>query len=284
METETDIMEQTSRKWFAVVLIALLPLVVAIFWVYRSSRVSALQTPGPALGPDSGRWSTTPTDKRPIRVTPTTQWVNFVSQNTTLDGQPVPVGSIVRAFDPDGVVCGEYTVDHAGWYGLLSCYADDPNTPGDEGARPNDPIHFTINDLPASAQGPNNAVWTQNGALLHVNLAASSAGSQPTATATDTPESMATSIPAVPTATPSASPTERSATATATTTSVEPETETPTPPAQARNTKDFLPLLFHSVVSTFQRPQATLTPAPELAVRASRWCGRQLPRVAPCVR
>ncbi len=275
-------MEQTSRKWLAVVLIALLPLVVAIFWVYRSSRVVALQTPGPALGPDSGRWSTTPTDKHPIRVTPTTQWVNFVSQNTTLDGQPVPVGSIVRAFDPDGVVCGEYTVDHAGWYGLLSCYGDDPTTPGDEGARPNDSIHFTINDLLATAQGPDDAVWTQNGALLHVDLAASSAGSppQPTATASATPEATASSIPALPSATPSASPTTRSVTATTTSS----ETGTATPPAQALNTRDFLPLLFHSIVSTFQQPPATLTPAPALAMRASRWCGGQLPRVVPCVR
>ncbi len=271
-------MKKTSRKWLAVVLIALLPLVVATFWVYRSSRVSALQTPGPPVGPDSGRWSTTPTGKRPARVTPTTEWVNFVSQHTTLDDQPVPVGSIVRAFDSDGVVCGEYTVDHAGWYGLLSCYADDPNTPGDEGARPNDPIHFTINDLPAVTLGPDEAKWVQNGVLLRVDLAASSAGSQPSATAT--PQATATSIPAVPSATSSPSPTTRSATTTATTTAA----VTSTPPAQASISRDFLPLLFHSIVSTFQRPQATLTPLPKVAVRASRWCGGQLPRVLPCVR
>ncbi|NOZ05414.1 MAG: hypothetical protein GXP41_03550 [Chloroflexi bacterium] len=271
-------MEQTSRKWLAVALVALLPLVVAIFWVYRSSGVAARQTPGPHLEPGSGRWVATPADKRPARVTPTTEWVNFISQKTTLDGQPVPVGSIVRAFDSDGVVCGEYTVDHAGWYGLLSCYGDDPNTPGDEGARPNDPIHFTINDLPAVTLGPDEAKWVQNGVLLRVDLAATSTGLQPTATAT--PEATATSIPAVPSATSSAQQASPTVATTATTTAA----ATSSPPAQASISRDFLPLLFHSLVSTFQRPQATLTPLPKLAVRASRWCGGQLPRVVPCVR
>jgi len=103
-------------------------------------------------------------------VTPTTQWVNFRSQNTTVYGTPVAIGAVVRAYDPGGTQCGEFVVDHTGWYGLMPCYADDPNTPGDEGAHAGDTIHFTIDDMPAVALGPDTPKWTQNAALMVVDL------------------------------------------------------------------------------------------------------------------
>jgi hypothetical protein len=116
----------------------------------------------------------------PYGVTPTSQWVNFASQNTTVLGSPIPVGAVVRVFDPDSVQCGEIAVSHEGWYGLLPCYADDPTTPGDEGAQVNDPLHFTVNGTPAVPQGPDQPVWTANGALLFVDLAVPAATPTPT--------------------------------------------------------------------------------------------------------
>ena len=64
--------------------------------------------------------------------TPTPNWVNFYNSNTTLNGKPVPVGSVERAYDPEGVLCGKYEVSVAGAYGFLACYIDDPNTSEDE--------------------------------------------------------------------------------------------------------------------------------------------------------
>ena len=57
----------------------------------------------------------------------------------------MPVGAIVAAFDPQGVMCGQFTVTHVAWYGLMPCYGDDSTTPQDEGAVVGDPLRFTVN-------------------------------------------------------------------------------------------------------------------------------------------
>jgi len=79
------------------------------------------------------------------------EWVNFFSDNTTFLGEPVPVGAVIAAFDPQGVQCGQFTVGEKGKYGLMACYRDDPATPDeDEGPQPGEPISFKINGLPAT--------------------------------------------------------------------------------------------------------------------------------------
>lgn len=102
--------------------------------------------------------------------TPTVEWVNFFSSHTTLDGQPVPSGAVIRAFDPTGVLCGQFTVVTAGSYGFMPCYVDDLNTPLDEGIRPGDLVSFTINSL--SAGQFTVPVDVNNGDAFEVDLAA----------------------------------------------------------------------------------------------------------------
>jgi hypothetical protein len=85
-----------------------------------------------------------------VKGDPAPEWVNFFSANTTFLDQPVPVGAMIAAFDPQGVQCGEFTVIEEGKYGLMACYRDDPATPEDEGPLPGEPIFFTINGLPAT--------------------------------------------------------------------------------------------------------------------------------------
>ena len=123
-------------------------------------------------------------------VTPTNEWVNFYSQNSTLNSSPLPAGALVQAFDPQGVLCGESIVTHAGWYGLLSCYRDDPNTPADEGASPGDAINFKVNGYSAQMNGPDPATWNQNGGLRQVNVSVNAP--TPTQTSTRTPTPTAT--------------------------------------------------------------------------------------------
>ena len=102
---------------------------------------------------------------------PGLEWVNFFSANTTFLGQPVPVGAVIAAFDPQGVQCGEFTVFEEGKYGVLPCYGDDKTTLDvDEGAEPGDEISFTINGLPAVALGPDDPIWTSNGDRREVDL------------------------------------------------------------------------------------------------------------------
>ena len=106
------------------------------------------------------------------QVMPTNEWVNFWSDHSPVDFQPMPVGSLVRAYDPQGILCGEFAATTPGSYGLMPVYRDDPTTPGvDEGAEPGDPISFTIYGVPATPFGPNVPVWTSNGDIKRVNLA-----------------------------------------------------------------------------------------------------------------
>ena len=106
----------------------------------------------------------------PVKGQPGLELVNFYSGNTLFLDQPVPVGAVVAAFDPQGVECGQCTVGFEGKYGVLPCYRDDATTPENDGADPGDLIRFTINGLPAITLGPDDPIWTSHGDLREVNL------------------------------------------------------------------------------------------------------------------
>ncbi len=102
--------------------------------------------------------------------TPSVQWVNFFSSNSKLEGQPVPVGAVIEAFDPSSVLCGRSVVSTSGSYGFLACYVDDPNTDVDEGIIPGDTVRFTINGLPAGKFTVPTGI--RSGDAFEVNLSA----------------------------------------------------------------------------------------------------------------
>ena len=97
------------------------------------------------LGITTFLWALTVGSVAYADVTPTTQWVSFYSNNSKLEGKPLPVGAVVRAYDSAGNQCGEFVVHTVGSYGFLVCYFDDPNTPIDEGIRPGESAYFTVN-------------------------------------------------------------------------------------------------------------------------------------------
>ena len=105
------------------------------------------------------------------QVTPTNEWVNYFSTGSTYDGVALPIGSIIKAYDPSGIQCGEFIVVTTGQYGFLTVYRDDQTTLNiDEGAQPGDTITFYINGHYAIPLGPGQPVWTSNGNSIHVNL------------------------------------------------------------------------------------------------------------------
>nr|MBN2277209.1 T9SS type A sorting domain-containing protein [candidate division Zixibacteria bacterium] len=107
-------------------------------------------------------------------IIPTTTWANFYGSVTAYNDNPIPVGSIIDAYDPDGIYCGTDTVDISGKYGFLAVYGDDSRTDDiDEGANPGDSITFYINGRMAVANGPELPVWTELGGESEVNLSAS---------------------------------------------------------------------------------------------------------------
>lgn len=75
---------------------------------------------------------------------PTPYWLLFYGGDSKFRGTDISAGTKVRAYDPDGVLCGETTVTQLGTYGFLACYLDDPNTVEDEGMVPGDTVHFTL--------------------------------------------------------------------------------------------------------------------------------------------
>ncbi|MDH3889775.1 MAG: T9SS type A sorting domain-containing protein [candidate division Zixibacteria bacterium] len=102
-------------------------------------------------------------------ITPTLEWVNFYCETNLYMNAPLPVGSVIDAFDPDGVHCGSWFVSEAGRYGFMPIYRDDPYTPDvDEGADPDDNIRLYVNGVQAYTPDP--TVWTANGDIHQVCL------------------------------------------------------------------------------------------------------------------
>jgi len=106
---------------------------------------------------------------------PTYLWVDFVGKGgSTLGGQPLPVGAVVRAYDPSGTLAGRTEVTISGWY-LMAVYGDDPVTEElDEGAVYGDTITFTVDGHPAVPLGPDPPLWVGAGERAHVELEACS--------------------------------------------------------------------------------------------------------------
>jgi len=103
------------------------------------------------------------------RPAPTPWWTNTYSPDSQCNGQPLPAGSVVRVYDPQGVLCGVSVVKYAGRYGLMPVYADDPTSPEDEGALPGDLLRFTVDGQPASTS-PSVVRWSASGELQRVDL------------------------------------------------------------------------------------------------------------------
>ena len=106
-------------------------------------------------------------------VTPTRLWCELYSLDSQCGEVGLPTGAIVRAYDPDGVLCGEITVQVAGEWGTMHVYGDDPDTTDDEGAQDGEVLTFTVNGQPAAALTP--VTW-EDRALRQVGLTGSSCG------------------------------------------------------------------------------------------------------------
>src|SRR4030042_3756372 len=148
--------------------------IVSVALVIVTLTIAGILIPGggskeqPAVTPEP-----TPTPYIGQNVVPTNRWVNFYSLQSSLDGQALPVGAVITAIDPEGVVCGEFVVTEAGRYGLMPVYGDDSYTLTDEGAVSGDLLEFRINGIKASVAGSDEALWTTMGDLNQVDLTAS---------------------------------------------------------------------------------------------------------------
>jgi hypothetical protein len=98
---------------------------------------------------------------------PTNVWMNFYGTEVLEDGFVADNGTIVWAFDPDGVKCGEAETFGEGKYGFMAVYADDGETPDiDEGAETGDTLYFFVAGIPSNTV----AEWTSSGDRILLNL------------------------------------------------------------------------------------------------------------------
>ena len=138
------------------------------YWI-RATQAITLQYP---VGPVTPTVPITPGERaaqirqaeQAAGVAPTYQWVNMYGRANLPDGSGAPVGTVVLAVDPQGVICGATVVAYAGHYGLLACYADDPATARDEGGLPGDAIRLFISaDGVQPTRQIGAATWTAHG-------------------------------------------------------------------------------------------------------------------------
>ena len=99
--------------------------------------------------------------------TPRTFWSQ--NGNSKYNSQSVPVGTVITAYDPQGILCGQFTTTTTGQFSF-DCVGDDPDTTGtDEGGSSGDTIVFYMNGNLASVTG-GSAEW-QSG-FQEVNIEA----------------------------------------------------------------------------------------------------------------
>ena len=157
----------------------LLLIIAPVLLVIIAIAIAAVVIPGRGGNGQLSPEGPTPTASTPDgsyipgSLAPTNSWMNFYGLECTLDGQPLPVGTVITVRDPEGMLCGEFSVTQAGRYGLMPVYGDELATETDEGAVPGDSLDFYVNGIKATVTGPDEPVWTAMGDLKQVNLAAS---------------------------------------------------------------------------------------------------------------
>lgn len=106
------------------------------------------------------------------QVVPSNVWTTYGGTACTLNGNPMPIGSVVQAFDQSGVLCGQTFSETAGVYKATSVYGDDVFSPGvDEGCVMSEVIVFKVNGIVANKLGPASDQWSGYSAILLMNLA-----------------------------------------------------------------------------------------------------------------
>jgi len=105
----------------------------------------------------------------------------IVYGNVTLNGNPAPLGSLVKAYSPRDELVGCFVVTTAGNYGAMYIYGEDTSVePSIPGMRHNEPITFAINDV--SAVSAPTLLWTNDKDLHEINLTSEGISANFTAT------------------------------------------------------------------------------------------------------
>jgi uncharacterized membrane protein len=105
-------------------------------------------------------------------VIPTSEWTDFGSAASTLNGSPIPPGTVIDAYDNSGVHCGHrISGPTAGLYVAMQVYGDDAETPTvDEGCVMDEHVVFKMNGKVATKLSADD-VWRGLGPIKIMDLA-----------------------------------------------------------------------------------------------------------------
>ncbi len=132
-----------------------------------SAYVFFVELPGPGQQAIQPHWEGRVVIIKTGGVIPTNEWINAYCEFPILNDVPLNPGDTIKAYDPDGVLCGLDVVRADGTYGFMPIYRDDASTPTqDEGAEPGDIIVFGINDEMVATEPA--VFWTTNGDVVEV--------------------------------------------------------------------------------------------------------------------
>jgi hypothetical protein len=95
-------------------------------------------------------------------VTPTPEWVSLYCDMSYFDDMPLPLGTVIEAYDPRGNVCGRWEVSEVGRYGFMPVYANDPYSGNDIGLLPGEEITLMVNGYNVDPLG-GPLFWGENG-------------------------------------------------------------------------------------------------------------------------
>ena len=104
-------------------------------------------------------------------MTITPSWLDFYGSIRMADGENALPGSMIQAYDPDGVLCGACLIRSSGRYGFLAVYEDDPLTANtDEGAGEGDLITFRLDGTDLDVVGSQMPIWSKSIHTLRIDL------------------------------------------------------------------------------------------------------------------
>ncbi len=112
---------------------------------------------------------------QPEGVNPTVWWADYYG-SVTMNGSDLPAGSIIEAYDPDGVKAGVFVVDNDGLFGFMPVYGDDPSTSIDEGAEPGDVISFYFDGRLIAKTEDEKVRWSSGGEINRLDIVFEGAG------------------------------------------------------------------------------------------------------------
>jgi len=103
----------------------------------------------------------------PVQNTP---FFTIAYGTVTLNGSNASIGSVVKAWSPRNDLVGCFVVSSTGNYGAMYIYGEDTSViPSIPGMRANEPVSFTINDIPATPTPT--LLWANDKDLHAINLA-----------------------------------------------------------------------------------------------------------------